>query len=89
MLARLTYGDAPVDCGTRLEALYVLALTLGIRQGELLALRWRDVSFDRGTVTISGTAGFDNDGNLSRGSPIDGTRPPNPAAFATGAGCHT
>src|SRR5262245_33454366 len=27
----------------RLEALYVLALTTGMRQGELLGLRWRDV----------------------------------------------
>jgi integrase len=31
---------------TRLEALYVLALTMGMREGELLALRWRDVDLD-------------------------------------------
>lgn len=29
--------------GNRLEALYVLAITCGMRQGELLSLRWRDV----------------------------------------------
>jgi integrase len=29
--------------GDRLEALYVLALTTGMRRGELLALRWTDV----------------------------------------------
>lgn len=29
--------------GERLEALYVLALTTGLRRGELLALRWDDV----------------------------------------------
>jgi integrase len=29
--------------GDRLEALYVLALTTGMRLGELLALRWSDV----------------------------------------------
>ena len=29
--------------GERLEALYVLALTTGLRRGELLALRWDDI----------------------------------------------
>jgi integrase len=29
--------------GDRLEALYVLAITTGMRQGELLGLRWQDV----------------------------------------------
>jgi integrase len=29
--------------GDRLEALYVLALTTGLRQGELLALKWGNV----------------------------------------------
>ena len=55
--------------GDRLEALYVLALTLGMRQGELLALRWRDLDLDGGTLTVSGTAGFDDDGKQARGSP--------------------
>lgn len=36
----------------RLEALYVLALTLGLRQGELLGLAWEDVDLDRGVLTI-------------------------------------
>jgi integrase len=36
-----------------LEALYRLALTTGMRQGELLGLRWRDVNFDAGTLTIN------------------------------------
>ena len=31
--------------GDRLEALYVLAVHTGMRQGEFLALRWSDVSF--------------------------------------------
>jgi integrase len=30
--------------GDRMEALYVLAVTAGLRQGELLALRWEDVN---------------------------------------------
>ena len=29
--------------GERVEALYVLALTTGLRRGELLALRWEDL----------------------------------------------
>jgi integrase len=29
--------------GDRLEALYVLALTTGLRRGELLGLRWQDL----------------------------------------------
>jgi integrase len=40
----------------RLEALYALAVTSGMRQGELLALRWRDVSLDgvRGKLQVTG-----------------------------------
>jgi integrase len=41
--------------GDRLEALYVVALTTGMRQGELLGLRWRDVDLDRAAVQIRGT----------------------------------
>jgi integrase len=32
--------------GDRLEALYVLAITTGLRQGELLALKWEDVDLE-------------------------------------------
>ena len=32
--------------GDRLEALYSLAVTTGMRQGELLALRWSDVDLE-------------------------------------------
>jgi integrase len=38
--------------GERLEALYVLALTSGMRLGELLGLRWRDVDLDAGTLQV-------------------------------------
>jgi integrase len=41
--------------GDRLEALYVLALTTGMRQGELLALRWRDVDIDRSVLQVTAT----------------------------------
>src|SRR5215211_8378335 len=35
----------------RLEALYVLAITCGLRQGELLGLRWEDVDLEVGGLT--------------------------------------
>ena len=38
-----------------LEALLTTALTTGMRKGELLALRWRDVDLDRGTLAVTGT----------------------------------
>ncbi len=41
--------------GDRLEAVYVLAVATGMRQGELLALRWRDVDLDTGRVRVIGT----------------------------------
>ena len=38
-----------------LEALYVLALTTGMRQGELLALKWEDIDFVHGTLQVRRT----------------------------------
>ncbi len=38
--------------GDRLEALYVLAVTTGLRQGELLALRWCDIDLAARTLTV-------------------------------------
>jgi integrase len=37
----------------RLYALYVLAMTLGLRRGELLGLHWAAVDLDKGTLTVS------------------------------------
>ncbi len=39
----------------RLEALYVLAIHCGLRQGELLGLRWEDIDLDTGTLQIRRT----------------------------------
>jgi integrase len=39
----------------RLEALYVLALSTGMRQGELLGLRWEDVDLEQRTLRVSMT----------------------------------
>ena len=38
--------------GDRLEALYLLAVTTGLREGELLGLRWTDVDLERGTLQV-------------------------------------
>jgi integrase len=38
--------------GHRLEALFVLALAIGMRRGELLALKWRDINFATGTLQV-------------------------------------
>ena len=39
----------------RLNALYVIALCCGLRRGEVLALSWRDVDFEHGTIAIRRT----------------------------------
>lgn len=39
----------------RLEAFYVLALNTGMRQGELLALKWDDVDLERGVLRVRRT----------------------------------
>jgi integrase len=41
--------------GDRLEALYVLAVTTGMRQGELLALKWQDVDLENATISVRRT----------------------------------
>jgi len=38
--------------GDDLEALWTVALTTGLRQGELLALRWPDVDLERGSLRV-------------------------------------
>jgi integrase len=41
--------------GSRIEALLLVALTTGMRRGELLALRWEDVDFEEGTLYVRRT----------------------------------
>jgi integrase len=41
--------------GDRIEALYVLAVTTGMRQGELLALKWQDIDLDNATLSVRRT----------------------------------
>jgi integrase len=42
-------------CRSRYYALFALAIATGMRQGELLALRWPDVDFENNTVTVRRT----------------------------------
>jgi len=49
--------------GNRLEALYVLAVSTGMRQGELLGLGWEDVDLDARTVRVRRTL------TLAKGGP--------------------
>jgi len=38
--------------GHRLKALFVLALASGLRQGEILGLRWQDIDLEQGSLSV-------------------------------------
>lgn len=48
--------------GDRLEALYVLAISTGMRQGEMLALRWPEVDLEQGNLRVIATVRRTRDG---------------------------
>lgn len=50
--------------GSSLEGVVVLAVATGMRRGEILGLRWRDVDLDAGLVRV--TASLDMEGGLPR-----------------------
>ena len=54
--------------GDGLEALYVLAVHTGMRQGELLALKWEDVDLSEGVVRVRRTLARSG-GRVSLGEP--------------------
>jgi integrase len=47
--------DAASKQGDRFEALYIVAMHCGLREGELLGLRWEDLNLDAGTLAVRGT----------------------------------
>jgi integrase len=51
-------------CGNRLEALYVLAIHRGLRQGELLGLRWEDVYLETGALRVRRTLSLTRQGHV-------------------------
>jgi integrase len=55
--------------GDRLEALYVLAITTGMRQGELHALRWRDVDLEGGSLRVTSSIQYVRGQGLRLSSP--------------------
>src|SRR5919112_601966 len=63
-----------------LEALYVLAVHRGLRQGELLGLKWDDVDLKAGTLQVRRTLSLTRDGHVmeqpknSKGRSIDLTQ---------------
>ncbi len=52
------------DTGDRLEALYVLAIHTGLRQGELLGLKWDDVDLEDGSLQVRRTL------SITKGGPV-------------------
>jgi len=44
--------------GHRLEAVLVMAITTGMRRGELLALRWQDIDFEHQSLHVRRTVDF-------------------------------
>jgi integrase len=56
--------------GDQLEALYVLAITTGMRRGELLGLKWSDVNLENATVSVRRTLSrTDNGKHVTLGEP--------------------
>jgi len=64
--ARALLGEAH---GHRLEALYALAVTTGMRQGELLGLKWEDVDLEARTIRIRRTLSTAMGGGISFNPP--------------------
>lgn len=55
--------------GDRLEAAIRLALGLGLRRGEVCGLRWQDIDFAAGTLTVNGTITYTPETGLVYGPP--------------------
>jgi integrase len=48
----------------RLEALYVLAIHTGLRQGELLGLKWDDLDLEDGSLQVRRTLSITKSGHV-------------------------
>jgi integrase len=60
--------------GHALEALFIVAITAGLRQGELLALRWDNVDLDRGELAVVGSLSGQRRADLQVVTPKSGRR---------------
>jgi integrase len=63
--------------GSRLFALFVVAIATGMRQGELFALKWSDIDLKRGSISIQRTIANEY-GRVKVGNtlPVDSTNSP-------------
>lgn len=55
--------------GERLELALRIALSLGLRRGEICGLRWQDIDLERGTLTVNGTLQYITGQGLVYGPP--------------------
>jgi integrase len=62
------------ETGDRLEALYVLAIHAGLRQGELLGLKWDDVDLDDGSLQVRRTLSITKNGPVFTSPKTTGSR---------------
>jgi integrase len=60
--------------GDRLESLYILAVHTGLRQGELLGLKWGDVDLEAGTLQVRRTLTTAKGGPVLRAPKTKGSR---------------
>jgi len=66
--AQVTTFLAIAEATTRYAPVFMLAVLTGLRRGELLAVRWRDIDLDRGILAVRQTL-VDRNGTLSFSSP--------------------
>jgi integrase len=62
------------EAGDRLEALYVLAIHTGLRQGELLGLKWDDVDLEDGSLQVRRTLAMTKSGPVFTAPKTTGSR---------------
>jgi integrase len=62
------------EAGDRLEALYVLAIHTGLRQGELLGLKWDDVDLEDGSLQVRRTLAITKSGPVFTSPKTTGSR---------------
>lgn len=58
----------PVGERSRYEAIYTVALTLGLRRGEVLGLRWADIDFDGRALRVSQSVQRISTGSTEKGN---------------------
>jgi integrase len=62
------------ETGDRLTALYVLAIHTGLRQGELLGLKWDDVDLEDGSLQVRRTLAITKNGPVLTSPKTTGSR---------------